>query len=483
MAKSDKIVWGVAAGTHDASLTVMQGDEILFASHSERFSRVKNDKDLHPKLVEYALTFGKPTKVYWYENPLLKAYRKVLAGQKNIWLSPKKYMKSYGITAPIKWGLHHKSHAAAGLYTSPFDDAAVVVIDAIGEMQTTSIWETTKDRKLKKLVSWNYPFSIGLFYSAFTARVGLKPNEDEYILMGMSAYGNPDRFYDEICGLIDAEYNFHQGVRHWRPELKPKDYFDVAAAVQKLYEKNLEIMLVEAKVRSQKNNLVLMGGCALNCLANRRIPSHFENSWIMPNPGDAGSSLGAILAARETQARWRSPYTGYDIKGEYPTQAILDELFKTGMAGVANGKAEFGPRALGNRSLLADPRGKRMKDKVNKIKQRQEYRPFAPVIRLEDVKECFNVPDDFDSPYMQYVVTCTQPKKYPAIVHEDGTSRVQTVTKEQHPGLYELLTIWKERTGCPMLLNTSLNIKGQPIVNTEKEGRKFEKVYNVKVFS
>ena len=224
-----------------------------------------------------------------------------------------------------------------------------------------------------------------------------------------------------------------------------------------------------------------MGGCALNCLANRLIPWHFENSWIMPNPGDAGSSLGAILAARETQARWRSPYTGYDIKGEYPTQAILDELFKTGMAGVANGKAEFGPRALGNRSLLADPRGSRMKDKVNAIKQRQEYRPFAPVIRLEDVKECFNVPEDFASPYMQYVVTCKQPKKYPAIVHEDGTSRVQTVTKEQHPGLYELLTIWKERTGCPMLLNTSLNIKGQPMVNTEADAADFAKHYGVKV--
>ena len=202
----------------------------------------------------------------------------------------------------------------------------------------------------------------------------------------------------------------------------------------------------------------------------------------MPNPGDAGSSLGAILAHTKKQANWQGPYLGHEITGEYPVNELLNELKTSGIVGVANGKAEFGPRALGNRSLLADPRGDQMKDVVNRIKRRQEFRPFAPVILQEHVSEYFDVETDFESTYMQYVVRCTQPEDFPAIVHVDGTSRVQTVTKESHTGLYELLTQWKEATGCPMLLNTSLNIKGRPMVNSSIAGRAFEHEYGVKVF-
>lgn len=480
---ADPIVWGVAAGTHDGSLCVMQGDKILFASHSERYSRRKNDKDLNQQIVDAALLFGEPTVVYWYENPIWKATRKIYARQKNKWMNPSKYLARYGITAPVKWGDHHMSHLAAGYYTSEFDNCAVLVIDAIGEWDTTSIWDINEGR-IKQKDGWSYPYSLGLFYSAFTDRVGLKANEDEYILMGMSAYGNPDRLKAEIKYLIAEGLTFHKGVRPWRPDLvTEEDHFDIAAAVQSIYEDELRILLEKAQRYTGKDNIVLMGGCALNCLANRIVDEYFDKSWIMPNPGDAGSSLGAIVSHTQSKVKKFSPYLGHTIAGKYPVEALLAELTKTGMAGVASGAAEFGPRALGNRSLLADPRGKKMKDKVNKIKNRQEYRPFAPVIRQEDVSDYFWVDKDFQSPYMQFIVKCKDTKAFPAIVHQDGSSRVQTVTKKEHPGLYALLTKWKEKTGCPMLLNTSLNIKGQPIVNTINDAIEFERKYNVKVMS
>lgn len=472
------ISWGVSAGFHDASLTVIKDDVIVFAAHSERYSKIKNDKELNWGLLRDALDFGDPDIICWYENPLIKATRRIWAGQKNWYKNPKKHFTEIGYTPKCKivWGNHHKSHWAAGYYTSPFNECATLVVDAIGEWTTASIWNNKK-----KIWSTRYPKSLGLFYTAFTDRVGLKPNEDEYILMGMSAYGDPDRFYDEITDLLYSGKNFHKGIRTWRPDLTEEDYFDVAAATQKVFETHLHALLAKTKELTKKDNLVYMGGCALNCLANRLIPSYFKQHWIMPNPGDAGSSLGAVLAVLDKKIKFHTPFLGHEIEGKYPVDNALKELLKCGIVGVANGCAEFGPRALGNRSLLADPRGQEMKDAVNKIKQRQEFRPFAPVIRLEDVREYFDVDKHFHSPYMQQVVKCKYPEKYPAIVHKDGTSRVQTVTRYSHPGLYELLTLWKKETGCPMLLNTSLNIKGQPIVNTSYDAHNFEIYYGVKV--
>jgi len=470
------IRWGISAGTHDAAITVMRDNGIVFASHSERFSGVKNDAHLNDALVAEALAIGKPDEVHWYENPILKATRKIYAGQDNVWLSPKKYLAQYNIDAPVTWGYHHDSHFAAGYYTRPFDDCATLVIDAIGEWTTTSIWKNER-----KVWSAQYPASLGLFYSAFTSRIGLQPNCDEYILMGMSAYGNPHRFYNEIKDICMSGVNLHRGVNWWRPELTEADYFDVAATVQKIYELYFSSLLDKTKELTKANNLVLMGGCALNCLANRLIPDYFREHWIMPNPGDAGSSLGAILAHTKTRCHFYGPYLGHHIEGEYPVDAALKELHRAGIVGIANGKAEFGPRALGNRSLLADPRGQKMKDAVNVIKQRQEFRPFAPVIRKKDAHEYFDVDPTFQSPYMQHVVKCKTPGEYPAIVHKDGTSRVQTVTRSMNVGLYDLLTKWKEDTGCPMLLNTSLNIKDMPIVNTKEDGQDFEEKYNVTV--
>ena len=469
------ISWGISAGTHDAALAVVEGKEILFASHSERFSGIKNDAHLNPETIIEAKKYGEPDRVYWYENPWLKWTRKKWAGQKHAWMSPKQYLKDLCITAPISYNWHHKSHAAAGYYTKPFEgSSAVLVIDAIGEWTTTSIW-----KDMNCLWSMRYPQSLGLFYSALTQRIGLKPNEDEYILMGMSAYGDPDKFYPWVQQL--RKENLHRGCKWWIPSLKEEHYFDVAAATQKVYEEQFVRLLEKTKEITQSDNLVYMGGCALNCLANRLIPEHFDNHWIMPNPGDAGSAIGAIAAKEKKELNWKTPYLGYNIEGAYPINDLLANLIASKIVGVANGRAEFGPRALGNRSLLADAQGSEMKDLVNKIKNRQEFRPFAPVVLESDVHKYFDVPKGFQSPYMQHVVKCKEPEKFPAIVHKDGTSRVQTVNNEQHNGLAQLLRRWKTYSGHSILLNTSLNIKGEPIVNDEKDAERFELKYGVKV--
>jgi carbamoyltransferase len=204
----------------------------------------------------------------------------------------------------------------------------------------------------------------------------------------------------------------------------------------------------------------------------------------MPNPGDCGSSLGAAALSYGKRLNWQGPYLGTDIAGPYPVKELISELITNKIVGVANGRAEFGPRALGNRSLLADPRGKEIKDRVNDIKRRQQFRPFAPVILEEYVHDYFDMPSGFPtSPYMQVVAYCKEPKKYPAIIHADRTSRVQTVGKDCSSGIRQLLEAWHAWTGCPMLLNTSLNIRGEPMVNDRADADRFEQLYNVKVLS
>jgi carbamoyltransferase len=230
-------------------------------------------------------------------------------------------------------------------------------------------------------------------------------------------------------------------------------------------------------------NLVYMGGVALNCLANRNLGEYFENIWIMPNPGDAGSSLGAAALRYGRRLNWINAYLGHNIPGAYPVTPVLDSLLVDGICGVASGRAEFGPRALGNRSLLADPRGSHIKDRVNEIKRRQKFRPFAPVILEEMADQYFDFsPGWTNSRYMQSVARCRRPDLFPAICHYDGTSRVQTVPKDGS-GIRELLEKWFMLTDCPMLLNTSLNIKGEPMVNDRADADRFKQHYGVKVHS
>ena len=203
--------------------------------------------------------------------------------------------------------------------------------------------------------------------------------------------------------------------------------------------------------------------------------------WIFPNPGDAGSSVGCIAAVTGSPLRWNGPYSGTDIPGDYPVEELARELVGSGMVGVASGRAEFGPRALGNRSLLADPRTAEMKDKVNRIKGREPFRPFAPVVRVERAHELFDLPTAA-SPYMQFTARCLHPGVVPAVVHRDGTSRVQTVAPDQHPGLHALLGEWEDRTGCPVLLNTSLNGRGEPLLNTADDVQRFSSRTSLPVY-
>lgn len=475
------ITWGISSESHNAALSVFINDSLIFASESERFSGIKNDPHLNDDIINYALNFGKPELVCWYENPYKKTLRQLLAGQG--WIqNVKKY-----VDVPIKYYDHHYTHACAGYFTSKFNECCVIVIDAIGEFQTLTIWEA-KGNQLKLKFQRRYPHSIGLWYSAMTQRCGLKPNEEEYILMGMSAYGDPSRltcnlFEDFIGENFTFKKNLHKGCMDWRLDLETEqDYFDIAAATQTTYEILFRKILELSKTLVKSDNLVLMGGCALNCSANPIAFNYYHNVWIMPAPGDNGSSIGAVLAHKKKHISWTNPYLGYNIGSKSQNIEIVNYLRKYKICGLARDRAEFGPRALGNRSLLADPREVKIKDRVNKIKKRQEFRPFAPVILEEYASEYFQMPT-ISSPYMQFTVKCKRPDLFPAIVHVDGTSRVQTLSKKDNPKFRKLLELWYEKTGCPMLLNTSLNIKGQPIINNETQVREWENLYNVKVWT
>jgi carbamoyltransferase len=490
------ITWGISANSHNAALAVFDDDSLVFASESERFSGKKNDAHLNLNLINYAAqNFGGfPQKICWYENPWLKTLRQLRAGQGWTWSENniKKYIKQYGLETEIVYAQHHHSHAAAGYYTSKFKDACVVVIDAIGEFECLTIWEA-QGEALKKVYSLNYPHSAGLFYSAMTQRCGLKPNEEEYILMGMSAFGRSKRLsaamLDDFVSLSDNNHpfklkqNLHRGCKDWHRYLRSeKDIFDIAAATQSVYETLFDRIMRFAVNLVPSRNLVLMGGCALNCAANPRAYKYFKNVWIMPAPGDNGSAIGAVLADLQTHINWPGPYLGYDMGFHHDNQKIVDYLVKHKICGLARGRAEFGPRSLGNRSLIADPRGTDIKEKVNDIKHRERFRPFAPAILAEHAHDYFDIPSDRSSDYMQMVYPCKRPDLFPAIVHNDGTSRVQTV-QEGSGQFRDLLELWYAETGCPMLLNTSLNIKGQPIINTHQDAEEWTRTYGLPIFT
>jgi len=481
---------GLSAGFHDAAATLIRSDgEIVFAGHAERYSKKKNDARICTELMTEFCDYNIDTIAY-YERPWLKQLRNLVSGQGVDWANvtlrqvlqnqlgdwlqhPPRKIQTYS---------HHRCHAAAGFQTSPYDRATCVVIDAIGEFDTISIWgaeyDTKNKARYKKLWSQMYPRSIGLFYSAITSRLGLHPLDEEYIVMGMAAYGQP-RYVEECRAQL--ENNLHIGIDPDWLWLAASE--DIAASAQVLTEELIYSVMRRAQEFGWSSNLVYQGGVALNCLANRKLGEYFENIWIMPCPGDAGNSLGAAALAHGRRLRWTDAYLGHAIPGEYPVRALVDHLQSDRIVGVASGRAEFGPRALGNRSLLADPRGHDIKDQVNEIKRRQKFRPFAPVILAEHVDEFFHMPTGWHhSPYMQSIATCRSPDLYPAICHVDNTSRVQTVSADGS-GIRRLLEAWYARTGCPMLLNTSLNIRGEPMVNDRTDADRFEQLYSIKVFS
>jgi carbamoyltransferase len=494
-------ILGIAAGFHDASATVLsRSGEILFAGHSERYSKIKSDPNISRGLVEDMYGF-EIDHIAYYERPWAKQLRRWYSGEGVEWskLSTRRILEQQlrphcdepATSMKISSHNHHLSHAAAGFQTSTFDRATVVIIDAIGEWDTISIWGAEYvdgQAKYRRLWGQRYPHSIGLFYSAMTQRVGLKPNEEEYILMGMAAYGKRGMGSWLLNQTVENEWditfqdNLHVGAD--AGILKHVGDVDIAASAQYVAEQLVLNVMKRARDFGWSNNLVYGGGVALNCSINRYLGDYFDRIWILPNPGDAGSSLGAAALALGSRIHWAGPYLGSNIAGQYPVNAALDVLLTDQIVGVASGRAEFGPRALGNRSLLADPRGQDIKDRVNEIKRRQKFRPFAPVILAEFASDYFHLPRGWtDSPYMQSVAECLRPDLYPAIVHYDGSSRVQTVAKDSPSGIRELLEKWFVMTGCPMLLNTSLNIRGEPMVNDLSDAKRFQDLYGIKVVS
>lgn len=496
-------IWGITALSHDASLAVFDKSNgelnLLFASQSERFSGIKNDPKLSKSMIDYCIDkFDYPESICFYENGLLKKTRQLYAGQFNeiFKKSTKTYCRS---TIPNKFKFfqttHHLSHASAGYYTSNFNDAIVLVLDAIGEWDTFTIWQAANNN-LSKVFQQVYPHSVGLWFSAMTHYLGLKPQEHEYILMGMAALGNKDRFKSRLLlecftkmpsksnPKIIMSKNFHKG---FNPNLKfdlltDQCKYDFAAAVQSIYEDIFRSVIEYMSIEYKSKNLVMAGGCILNCVANSIALEYFNNIWIMPNPGDSGSCIGSVLTKENQHISWPGPFLGYDIKGHYPFNGLIGDLIDTGISAVACGPAEFGPRSLGHRSILADPRGINIKDLVNQVKQREPFRPFAPMILEEHAHKYFEVPVVFSSHYMQYVVKCKSPLELPAIVHYDQTSRLQTVPNtDEFKNVRLLLEKWYRTTGCPMLLNTSLNIKNKPLVNTETDAKEWQKQHGLKV--
>jgi carbamoyltransferase len=489
---------GISAGFHDAAVSVVREDgEIVFAGHSERYSKIKNDAHIHPDLLQECCNYDIDT-VAFYERPWMHNIQQ--------WWSGQKRYSMWSTHDAIRWHLgpwyqqparrevcypHHLSHAAAGFQTSPFDRAAVVVIDAIGEFDTISIYRAAYDDQgrahYRRMWGQRYPHSIGLFYSAITKAVGLKPMEEEYITMGMAAYGSDlgaGWMREQFINDVDAakfKKNLHIGFDD--DDFSDVANEDIAACAQRVTEELIMAVIRRARKLVDSDNLVYMGGVALNCVANARLGQIYNNIWIMPNPGDAGSSLGAAALAHGGRLTWRDAFLGHRISGPYPVKELLDHLISHKIVGVASGQAEWGPRALGNRSLLADPRGPDIKDRVNEIKRRQKFRPFAPVILEEAVSEYFLMPPCWqESRYMQTTAICLEPDKFPAICHVDGSSRVQTVPRDGS-GIRELLEQWYLLTGCPMLLNTSLNIRGEPMVNDRADADRFQQQYQIKVCS
>lgn len=484
------MILGITSQNHDASMALIDGADILWAGHAERYSRTKNDHLLNTSMLEEMKTYGYPTEIVWFERPWFKNLRRLYAGQRPWRVDPADQLKSLGLDhLPITYIGHHESHAASGFYTSNFLDASVLVVDAIGEWDSVSIWNADS-AGLKKYWSKKYPNSIGLFYTAFTDYLGLKPNEEEYILMGMAAFGRPviaeylkREFFTKFEGPnFRLRHNLHKGCRWWTNEAGVNK-FDIAASVQAIMEEYLIETAKWIRKKLPSKNLVFMGGCALNCVANSRIAveAGFDNVWIMPNPGDAGSAIGAVAAYTGQHLNWETPYLGTNIDRDLDIDKIVKDLLNGNVVAVANGRAEFGPRALGNRSLLCDPRGKDAKGKMNSLKRREEFRPFAPAILEEHASTYFDMPVKV-SPYMQFVARCRQPNFTPGICHVDNTSRVQTVNHVDNSNFYNILSLWYEKTGCPMLMNTSLNIKGEPLVNSLEDAKRWELINGVTVY-
>lgn len=431
--------------------------------------------------------------------------------------------KHLGYHGTIENSEHHRSHAASAFFTSPFERALVVTLDGVGEYETASV-HLGEGNRLTKLRSIHFPHSLGLFYSVFTQYLGFEVNEGEYKVMGLAPYGNP-RYLDKLLGPIlcldkasgafaldERFFDFCSIDRHYAPGLVdhigfpprppggPMDecYYDLAASVQQALELAISNLLKPLIAERGIKDFCFAGGVALNCTANARMIRDFGiRSHIHPAAGDAGGALGAALQSvmrrRENGPMHRyalSPYLGVSYpegvikatlsinkiayrKVDNPAEEIAERLAQHKVVAILHGRDEWGPRALGARSILADPRTPEMKDHLNaKIKFREEFRPFAPVVKKEAYGDWFETLDMPESPYMLYTHKSKRPELTGAVTHVDGTSRVQTVSAEQNGYLHGIIDAFEKRTGVPVLTNTSFNLKGEPMVSSPSDALK-----------
>ncbi len=563
-------ILGISAFYHDSAAALLQDGKIVAAAHEERFSRVKHDARFPDNAIAYCLREGGIDAagiefVCYYDKPMLTFERlmetylafaprgiRSFAKALPLWLHHKLHIRraireglGEGFAGKVLFSRHHLSHAASAFYPSPFDEAAILTIDGVGEWSTTTLGAGSGNRiDLHKEI--RFPHSLGLLYSAFTYYLGFKVNSGEYKLMGLAPYGEP-KYVDLILAkLIDLKedgsfwldmryFNYCQGLTmtagrfHELFGMKPKDpesrfnqkQLDIAASIQEVTNIVMLRLARHLQQMSGAENLVMAGGVALNSVANGLIRREkiFKHIWIQPAAGDAGGALGAALAAWHVFLQNdRTTSAGDSQQGSYlgpayrageiesalnrlgakfeahdPAQIpalVAEAIDQQHVVGLLQGRMEFGPRALGARSILADARSPETQSRLNlKIKFRESFRPFAPAVLREEVAEYFE--HDCDSPYMLLVEPIKEtirnspspeqaqltgidrlkwPKSsIPAVTHVDYSGRLQTVTAERNGLFYDIVKAFKQRTGCGVIVNTSFNIRGEPIVNTPEE--------------
>jgi len=568
-----KTILGISAFYHDSAATILVDGKIVAAAQEERFTRLKHDSSYPYNAVQFVLNFAKiklsdVDQIIFFEKPFLKFERlletyvafapkgfKSFCMAMPIWLREKLFQKkmifnelkrhdnNFNDDKKIFFSDHHLSHAASAFFPSPFEESIVLTADGVGEWATTTV-AIGKGNNLEIKKEIHFPYSLGLLYSAFTYYTGFKVNSGEYKLMGLAPYGNP--IYEDLIinNLIDIKEDgsfnldqsyfnyatgltmtnkkfddlFGQKARNSKHENLTQFHMDIAASIQKVTE-NIMIKLCKSlKDEFDIPNLCLAGGVALNCVANGKILKEkiFDNIWVQPAAGDAGGSLGAVLALWHIEQKnprkvnQNDSMQGSYLGPEFLQKEIEEQLYKCGAKykvlsdqdlidktatdltneeaiGWFQGRMEFGPRALGARSILGDPRSEKMQKNLNlKVKYRESFRPFAPSILKEDLCEWFDI--NVDSPYMLMVsnikknksIEMTEDQKklfgidklnvkrseIPAVTHVDYSARIQTVHKNTNKKYFKLIEKFKEKTNCPILVNTSFNVRGEPIVNT-----------------
>ncbi len=539
---------GISCYYHDASAVILKDGKLIAGALEERFSRKKHDYEFPERAIDFVLSKAgiKPEEVdyvVFYEKPFLKFDRilkttfstfpltlSIFREAMGVWLKEKLWIKAlikdkFGIDDDrILFSEHHISHAASAYYPSPFEEAALLTLDGVGEWATTTLG-VAKGDSVKVEKELRFPHSLGLLYSAFTAFLGFKVNEGEYKVMGMAPYGKP-RFVDKIYKIVklnsdgtfhlDMSYfAFHRSTRRTfsrkfvnlfgRPRTKEESetldpyYADIAASIQAVTEEIIYNLARKLRKETGMKNLCVAGGVALNSKANGRLleESGFENLYIQPEAGDGGGALGAallayrILTGKRADYLMEHPYYGAEygdeeiekflkennikyekLSEEKLIERTVDALMANKVVGWHQGRFEWGPRALGSRSILANPKVAEMKDVVNrKIKFREPFRPFAPSVIEPYVEEYFDLGKNkgqLPLNFMLLVVPVREDKReeIPAVTHVDGTARPQVVKKELNSLYYKLIEAFGQASGTPVVLNTSFNLRGEPIVNT-----------------